>query len=260
MDQSTSAVSSRIHWRASCNTVYVVALATSVMDAPPGESATLPRTAGPRHPEVETKVKLWRPRKAVSELSARDPRFERLVSAVGHPAIPVRPSTFEWIARAIAYQQLAGAAASAIWGRTQALFGEGGMQPEAVLQTPDAAFRDVGLSGAKTRGIKDLARHVAEGLLDPAALTRMDDEAVIDALTSVWGIGRWSAQMHLMFSLKRIDVWPVLDLGVRKGWAKFTGDAEPGARDLEPLGDPYRPYRSILAWYMWRIHDVEFRP
>ena len=113
----------------------------------------------------------------------------------------------------------------------------------------------------KTRSIKDLARHVADRRLVPEALHRLDDEAVTAALTQVKGIGPWSAQMHLMFSLRREDVWPVLDLGVRKGWTVFTGaKTEPTAKDLEPLGDPYRPYRSIVAWYMWRIHDVDGWP
>ena len=198
----------------------------------------------------------WRPRKAVQALVAIDPRFAPLVDAVGMPALPQRPSTFEAIARSIAYQQLAGAAASAIWGRVSALF-EGEIDPAAFLRKRDATYRKAGLSGPKTSYIKDLARHVVRGDLRPEALPNLEDEAVIEALTQVKGIGPWSAQMHLMFSLRRPDVWPVLDLGVRKGWAKFTGNAEPTARALEPLGDPYRPYRSIVAWYMWRIHDVE---
>ena len=199
----------------------------------------------------------WRPHKAVRELAALDPQFARLVEACGMPAIPQRPSTFEAIARAITYQQLAGAAASAIWGRVCGLFPAAALDPAAVLRKRDAAYRSVGLSGAKTRSIKDLARHVVEGHLVPEDLTAYADEDVVAALTQVKGIGPWSAQMHLMFALRRPDVWPVLDLGVRKGWAKFTGTPEPTAKELDPLGEPYRPYRSIVAWYMWRVHDVE---
>jgi len=200
---------------------------------------------------------IWRPRKAVRELSAVDPRFGRLVVSVGMPAIPQQPSTFQAIAHSIAYQQLAGAAANAIWTRVTALFDEGDIDPAVVLRKRDTTYRKAGLSGPKTRYIKDLARHVVDGDLVPEDLPSMSDEEVIAVLTQVKGIGPWSAQMHLMFSLRRPDIWPVLDLGVRKGWAKFTGDPEPNPRDLEPLGDRYRPYRSIVAWYMWRVLDVE---
>lgn len=198
----------------------------------------------------------WRPRKAVRALANRDARLARLVDVLGYPAIPQRPSTFESIARSIAYQQLAGAAANAIWTRVTGLF-DGELDPAAVLRKRDTTYRKAGLSGPKTRSIKDLARHVVAGSLVPRALPKMTDEEVVDALTQVKGIGPWSAQMHMMFSLKRPDVWPVLDLGVRKGWAAFTGGDEPTAKELEPLGDDYRPYRSIIAWYMWRVHDVD---
>jgi DNA-3-methyladenine glycosylase II len=202
--------------------------------------------------------RLWRPRKAVRALKARDPRLARLIEHVGEPSIRLRASSFEAIARAIAYQQLAGAAASAIWTRVLALFpGDEPLDPAAVLRKRDTTYRKAGLSGAKTRSIKDLARHVQRGDFDPARFHDMDDDEVIEALTQVWGIGAWSAQMHLMFSLGREDVWPVLDLGVRNGWARFTGDPAPTARELEPLGEAYRPYRSVVAWYMWRVLEVE---
>ncbi len=199
----------------------------------------------------------WRPRKAVRELAAGDERFARLVKAVGHPSVSLRDSTFGSIARAIAYQQLAGAAANAIWTRVLAIFpGDEPLDPAAVLRRRDTTFRKAGLSGAKTKSIKDLARHIRRGDFDPADFHSMEDDAVIESLTQVWGIGAWSAQMHLMFSLGRNDVWPTLDLGVRNGWAKFTGDPAPTPKQLEPLGDAYRPYRSIVAWYMWRVHEV----
>ncbi len=199
----------------------------------------------------------WRPRKAVRELCARDERVARLVEVVGHPSVALRPSTFESIAGAIAYQQLAGAAASAIWGRVEALFPEEGIEPAAFLRKRDTTYRKAGLSGAKTKSIRDLARHIVDGVFDPEHFHDMADDDVVESLVQVWGIGPWSAQMHLMFSLGRMDVWPVLDLGVRNGWAKFTGRRAPTHKQLEPLGEPYRPYRSVLAWYMWRIHDAE---
>lgn len=199
----------------------------------------------------------WRPRKAVRELCARDERFVRLVAEAGYPSVELRPSTFTSIARAIAYQQLAGAAASAIWGRVEALFPQDEIAPAAFLRKRDTTYRKAGLSGAKTKSIRDLARHIVDGAFDPEHFHDMDDDDVIESLVQVWGIGPWSAQMHLMFSLGRLDVWPVLDLGVRQGWAKFTGKPAPTDKQLEPLGEPYRPYRSVVAWYMWRVLDVE---
>jgi DNA-3-methyladenine glycosylase II len=193
----------------------------------------------------------------VRELSARDPRFAALVAEVGHPSVELRDSTFTAIARAIAYQQLAGAAAGAIWGRVLALFPEGEeLSPVAVLRKRDTTYRKAGLSGAKTKSIKELARHVTRGDFDPADFHGQSNEDITEALTHVWGIGEWSAQMHLIFSLGRLDVWPVLDLGVRNGWAKFRGCTPPTVKELIPLGDAYRPYRSVVAWYMWRVHEL----
>jgi len=193
----------------------------------------------------------------VRELSARDPRFAALVAEAGHPSVELRDSTFTAIARAIAYQQLAGAAAGAIWGRVLALFPEGEeLSPAAVLRKRDTTYRKAGLSGAKTESIKELARHVTRGDFDPADFHGQSNEDITEALTHVWGIGEWSAQMHLIFSLGRLDVWPVLDLGVRNGWAKFQGCTPPTVKELIPLGDAYRPYRSVVAWYMWRVHEL----
>ena len=200
----------------------------------------------------------WRPGRAVRELSQRDPRFAELVKAVGRPSVELRESTFETVARAIAYQQLAGAAASAIWARVSSLFPDGeAIDPGAFLRKRDATYRNMGLSRAKTKSIKDLARHVTRGDFDPGDFCNRSDDEVVTALTRVWGIGQWSAQLHLIFSLGRLDVWPVLDLGVRHGWGKFQREQSPTAKELLPLGDRYRPYRSVLAWYMWRVHDVE---
>jgi hypothetical protein len=126
--------------------------------------------------------RIWRPRKAVRELCARDTRLARLVEAAGWPAIPQQPSTLETIAQAIAFQQLAGPAANAIWSRVVALFGNGGLEPRAVLRKRDATYRKAGLSAPKTRSIKDLARHIVDGRLLPEALHTMDDEAVMAAL------------------------------------------------------------------------------
>ena len=194
----------------------------------------------------------------MQELSGRDPRFAALVARVGTPSVELRDSTFGAVARSIAYQQLAGAAASAIWARVLALFPEGeALDPVAFLRKRDATYRKAGLSGAKTKSMKSLARHVTRGDFDPANFYDQSDEEITAALTNVWGIGEWSAQMHLIFSLGRLDVWPALDLGVRTGWAKFQRCKPPDAKKFITLGDSYRPYRSVAAWYMWRVLDVE---
>ncbi len=202
--------------------------------------------------------RFYRPTRACNRLMRREPRFGRLVELVGRPALPQRDSTFESIARSIVYQQLSGAAAGTIWGRLLDKFPGRELVPERVLRKRMTTLRAAGLSKAKANSIRDLARHVRDGHLHPEGLADLDDDAVIEALTQVKGIGPWSAHMHLMFALARPDVWPVGDLGVRKGLELFLGlPATPTAKDAEPLGDAYRPHRSMLAWYMWRVLDVE---
>jgi len=201
---------------------------------------------------------IYRPRAGVRTLRRRDPAFARLLDAIGPVTIPQRPSTFETVARAIAYQQLTGKAARTIWDRVLARFEGSGFNPEAVLRKRRTTLRSAGLSGAKTESLRDLARHVVDGRLAPEALVGLSDDEVIASLTRVRGIGPWSAHMHLIFSLARPDVWPTGDLGVRKGLATFLElDAVPDAKEAERLGEAYRPWRTILAWAMWRIHDVE---
>lgn len=195
---------------------------------------------------------------ATHHLSA-DPAFGDLVRRVG----PVRVSAdtaepFVYLVRAIVYQQLAGAAARTIHGRVvEALGGE--VNAATLLDTPDATLRGAGLSAAKLAALRDLASRSASGDVDLgiASLEALSDEQVVERLTRVRGIGPWTAQMFLMFRLHRPDVWPVLDLGVRNGWARVHAlDASPDARALEPLGEPYRPWRSAAAWYCWRALEA----
>ena len=162
---------------------------------------------------------------------------------------------FEVLSREIAYQQLAGKAASAIWGRVREQTPD--WVPGAVLALGEEPLRGAGLSGAKTRAMLDLAAHCEHGSLDLACLGRLSDQEVIDQLSQVWGIGTWTAQMFLIFSLRRLDVWPVGDFGVRKGYGLAHGWTEsPSAEELGPLGDQFRPYRSVAAWYCWRATEV----
>ena len=196
---------------------------------------------------------------ASEELATRDPVIAWLVDTVGPCAIGAgrpRRSHFAELARMVCYQQLAGAAARTIHGRFEALF-TGAPTPEAVLALSDEALRSAGLSAAKAASIRDLALRVELGEVTLARLGRAADDDVVATLVTVRGIGRWTAEMFLMFQLRRLDVWPVDDLGVRKGYARIAGlDALPSARELEPLGERFRPYRSVAAWYCWRAVDV----
>jgi 3-methyladenine DNA glycosylase/8-oxoguanine DNA glycosylase len=197
---------------------------------------------------------------ATHELGERSARLRALIDKVGPCDLrrgrPKREH-FAELARAIAYQQLAGAAARTIHGRFEALFDGETPTPEAVLALPESALRACGLSGAKTASIRDLAEKCLDGTVELDRLPRLSDQTVIDELVRVRGIGRWTAEMFLMFQLGRMDVWPVDDLGVRKGFQRiFRRRAMPTPKQLEPLGDPYKPYRSALAWYCWRAVDT----
>jgi DNA-3-methyladenine glycosylase II len=191
-------------------------------------------------------------------LAEQDPVLRRLVAEAGPARVrPPAESHFEALVRAIVYQQLAGAAARAIHGRLIAALG-GEVTPERLLSLPDEALRSAGLSGSKTASLRDLAAKILDGtvVLDPAGLRAESDAEVVARLSTVRGIGKWTAEMFLMFQLRRLDVWPTGDLGVRKGFGLAWGIPTPTAKELEPLGDPYRPYRSVVAWYCWRAAEI----
>ena len=191
-------------------------------------------------------------------LATRDPVIARLLEQAGPPRLS-RPaeSHFATLVQAIVYQQLASRAAAAIHGRLIDALG-GDVQPEAFLALTDETLRAVGLSRAKVVSLRDLAAKVLDGtvVLSPRGLSRESDEDIIARLSSVRGIGRWTAEMFLLFQLRRPDVWPVGDLGVRRGYGLAWRVPTPTARELQPLGDPFRPYRSVAAWYCWRAAEL----
>ena len=195
---------------------------------------------------------------AAQILAGRDPVLADLI-AQSAPIRISRPrmSPFEALVQAIVYQQLAGAAARAIHGRLIAAMPDG-VEPEALLSLSDADLRAVGLSGAKVLSLRDLASKVLDGtvVVAPRRLARLSDDEVIARLTAVRGIGPWSAHMFLMFQLRRLDIWPVGDFGVRNGYGLAWKIPTPTARELEPLGEPFRPYRTVLAWYCWRAAEL----
>lgn len=191
-----------------------------------------------------------------TEFLAGDPHFGPLVRRVGPVLLRAPNETpFQALTRAIVYQQLAGKAAATIHGRVvEAL--EGRITPKAVLAADADDLRSAGLSRNKLAAILDLAGRALDGRLALDQLEELPDEDVEAQLVQVRGIGPWTAQMFLLFDLRRPDVWPVLDLGVRAGWAEIMGlDASPDPKALLPEGDRYRPWRSAVAWYCWRAAD-----
>jgi DNA-3-methyladenine glycosylase II len=186
-----------------------------------------------------------------------DPVFGPWVKRVGTIRVPVsNEQPFYYLARAIVYQQLAGAAARTIHGRfIEALNGD--VSPERVLRARETTLRKAGLSAAKFAAIRDLATKVRSGEVEVHDLHEQSDDEVVNRLIKVRGIGPWTAQMYLMFRLHRPDVWPVLDYGVRAGFAKIHAlDELPGQKQLGPLGDAYRPWRSAAAFYCWRALEL----
>lgn len=201
---------------------------------------------------------------ALKHLAAADPAMARVIDVVGPCTLAARRHRggyFAALARSILYQQLAGKAAAAIHARFNAIF-DGTPTPELVIATSDDTLRAAGLSASKVASIKDLAAKILDGTVRLRSVSRMADEEIVEHLTVVRGIGRWTAEMFMMFQLMRPDVWPVGDYGVTKGWAVAhgRGDSMPKPAELALAGDAYRPFRSTAAWYCWRILDVSGGP
>ena len=192
---------------------------------------------------------------ATAAVAGRDPALAALVGRAGPCGLRAkrdRAGDFEALAEASVYQQLAGRAAAAIHGRFLALV-PGPLTPEAVLHLTDDQLRAAGLSRAKSVSIRDLAAKVADGTVPMHDLARLPDDEVVRRLTTVRGIGRWTAEMFLIFRLGRLDVWPVDDLAVRAGYGlTFGWDPPPTPKQLDAQGERFSPYRTIVAWYCWQ--------
>ncbi|HEX8634250.1 MAG TPA: DNA-3-methyladenine glycosylase [Pyrinomonadaceae bacterium] len=200
------------------------------------------------------------PAEAMGRLASADAILARLMRRAGPFAMEIRKlhDPFEALARNIVFQQLHGNAATAIHNRVLALFGGGKLRPADILDAPEEALRGAGLSGAKLAALKDLAAKTIDGTVPTLArLRRMTDDEIIERLTAVRGIGRWTVEMLLMFRLGRPDVLPVGDFAVRKGFALAYGLAEsPKPKELTAYGERWRPYRSVASWYMWRAAEL----
>ena len=197
---------------------------------------------------------------ALAHLRTADPRLAAVIDRVGACVFEPQPrddgTHFGAVARAIVYQQLSGKAAATIHRRFAELYGGRSPTPQELLDTPEETLRSVGLSRQKTAYLKDLAARVAAGEVPIESLDELPDDAIVEALVRVKGVGRWTAQMFLMFRLGRPDVLPDLDLGVQKGLQLAHAlDTLPSPRDVTRIGAPWAPYRSIASWYLWRLLD-----
>ena len=204
----------------------------------------------------------FKPAKAIAHLRAADPALAAIIDTIGpfRMQLKVSRSLFGSLAEAIVYQQLSNKAAATIYGRVEALYPDAsdGFTPRHILKTPDEALRGCGLSRAKVLAVQDLARRVEGGelpTLDEAQT--IPDAELIERLVTVRGIGRWSAEMFLMFRLGRPDVLPLDDYSLRKAYAKaFRKRALPSPQALEKAGEKWRPYRTVASWYLWRVLDA----
>ncbi len=196
---------------------------------------------------------------AVAHLQQADPVLAQIVTRCGPCTLQPRAlEPFVMLCRSIIYQQLSGKAAGTIMSRFLALYDPGAVLPELVLDTSENALRGIGLSRQKLTYLYDLARHVHDGTLQLATLPAQSDEEVIQHLTRVKGIGRWTAEMFLMFALGRPDVFPVDDLGIRKAMQRAYGyKRDPAPATMQRHARKWRPYRSVATWYLWRSLDPD---
>jgi DNA-3-methyladenine glycosylase II len=192
-----------------------------------------------------------------------DPVLRKVVEEIGPCTLrPVKREPYEALVRAIAHQQVHGRAAEAILGRFLALFpGHAFPPPELVLATAPETVRACGFSGAKLAAIRDIAEKAVGGLVPTRrASHRLSDEALIERLCAIRGVGRWTVEMLLIFTLGRPDVLPVDDFGVREGWRVAAGlDVQPKPKELALIGQAWAPWRSVAAWYLWRAADAAKR-
>ena len=191
-------------------------------------------------------------KEAIVHLREADPVMRAIIDQVGAYRIQFRDPDFETLVKSIVYQQLSGRVAGVIFGRVTNAAG-GRLTPEGILKLRPVRMRTLGLSGQKTAYIRDLARHTRDGRVAFEELARLPDEAVIERLTEVKGIGVWTAHMFLIFALRRPNVLPTGDLGIRNAIRKAYGLLElPKPAEMETLSEPWRPYRTVASWYLWR--------
>ena len=193
------------------------------------------------------------PSKALKHLSLRDPALAGVIKSVGKYSIEQRPEPFRSLVEAIIYQQLAGRAADTIYGRFLKIYRGRFPSPSRILETNDREFQAAGLSRQKIRYIRDLAAHVTDGRLKLNLIAGLEDDQVVEQLLQVKGIGKWTADMFLIFCLGRPDVLPVGDLGLRRAMMVTYRLAElPLPAKMQEIASAWKPYSSVATWYMWK--------
>lgn len=198
---------------------------------------------------------------ALAHLARADKKLAKLIKKVGPCRLvpETRRAPFQALVRSVTFQQLNGKAAETIFGRVLALFPDKRFpSPEELLATPDEKLRAAGLSRNKTAAVKDIAAKTIAGVVpDSRTIKKLSNEEILERLTSVRGVGPWTVEMLLMFTLGREDVFPVTDFGVRKGFAITYGLKElPSPKELLAHGEKWRPHRTTASWYMWRAVDL----
>ena len=190
---------------------------------------------------------------ALQYLCKADSNLEKIIKVVGKYSIKIRNDPFQSLIESIIYQQLAGKAANAIYNRFINYYDNKEITPARILNSSNDNLKKVGLSNRKIDYLKDLASHIYDGRINLEELPTMNDEEIINKLVNVKGIGRWTSEMFLIFSLGRQDVLPVTDLGVRKAIQKVYSLSElPKPNTMMEIAEPWRPYRSIATWYLWK--------
>jgi len=192
---------------------------------------------------------------ATMQLARSDKVLRKLIRAYPEPDLVNRGDAFQTLARSIVGQQISVKAAQSIWARFASLAGK--VRPADVAALSDESLRGCGFSGQKVAYVKDLAGRFASGAIKPRRWGRMDDEAIIEELVEVKGIGRWTVEMFLIFHMKRPDVLPVDDLGLRRAMERqYNGGEALTKAEMREIGEPWAPYRSVGTWYLWRSLDT----
>jgi len=195
-------------------------------------------------------------RRALNHLQSSDPVLGGIIRQVGPYRIQYREPGFDTMVRSIIYQQLSGKAAATIYGRLRDAAGADEVTPEALQRLRPARMRSLGVSPQKLRYLRHLAEMTRCGDLDFAALPSLDDERVVEHLTQVKGVGVWTAQMFLIFALRRPNVLPVADLGIQNAVQRAYGlEERPAPKEIEARGACWRPWASVASWYLWRSLD-----
>lgn len=185
-----------------------------------------------------------------------DPVLAAILDRVGPFQMQFREPNFEMLARSIVYQQLSGKAAGTIYGRFREALGTGDVTPDAILAMKPKDMRDLGLSRQKTEYLRDLAKRTQTGKIEFAKLTAMADDEIVKYLTQVKGVGVWTVHMLLMFGMQRPDVLPVGDQGIKTAIKRaYSLDELPTPAEMEKIAEPWRPWRSMACWYLWRSLD-----